>query len=270
MAPLRKLQASTQAMETLRDLWGPGDGTALRAEIDRDIARTLMPPDALGPMSAVDELALVAKYPHLPPLLRRFASGSPDYDTEELHQAIQDAIVRGPRQPEIAQEDLDTEIEAALTNASRGVPSPDLHDRVLELMHERDAYGIGWYPEQLPKIDLQLRSESITAKPRRLGVWPPPLPEPSVVDRLAAQVDPAAAERVARVDAARALAQASADELWALFPDEEEVVPLDAGVGWNNDDEEMATAEEAAARPVTPVASRPPPSLGLRARESRG
>jgi len=222
MAPKRQLQSVfSQAEESLRELWGPDlvqRNAELRAAVDRDIARTLVPTISTDPMSAVDELAALSKFPHLPAVLRRVASGSWDYDAEEFSRAVRDAIVCGPRMPEIAQEDLDAEIEAALADAAQGIPSPDLHDRVLELMHERDAGGIGWYPGRIPEVELHLRAESISAKPRQLrGTWPPKPPEPSVVDRLAATVDQVAAERVAKMDAARARVDEAADELRILF-----------------------------------------------------
>jgi len=206
----------TRPEESFRELWGEGLLSHLAREVDRAVARPLVRQVALEPLSAVDELAALSKWPHLPPVLRRVAAGGVlDYN-DEFKRAVHDAVVRGPRQPEIAQENLDAEIASALANAARGLPNPDLHDRVLELMHERDAFG--WYHStKIPEIKLDIRSESITAKPRRLGPWPPKPPEPSAVDRLAAAVDPGAAERVAKVYATRARVDEAADELRALF-----------------------------------------------------
>lgn len=186
---------------------------AMREETDREILAS-MP----GEPSVVDELAWLAKWPHLPPVLRRIAGGSIFYDEEEFHNAIDDAVLRGPRQPEIAQADIDAEIATALTRAANGERSPDLHDRVRDLLIERDAFD----PTKLPEIELNITSVSITAKPRRLGVWPPPLPEPSVVDRLAAVEDHKAAERVAKMDKAIARRNGSADDLRLLFADEDD------------------------------------------------
>ena len=207
----------TRPEKSFRELWGDGLlgylHEVLGREVDREVAGTLVPQVALEPLSAVDELAALSKWPHLPPVLRRVAAGGAlDYDNDEFKRAVHDAVVRGPRQPGIAQSDLDAEIATALTNAALGIPSPDLHDRVLELMHERDAFG--WYHStKIHEIELDIRSESITAKPRRLVGWPPKPPEPSAVDRLAAQVDPAAAKRVAKMNAAIARSQEAVDDM---------------------------------------------------------
>jgi hypothetical protein len=214
------IRATKQQADDLRELWGPDPFALLADEIDREVVRTLLR-DAYEPgVSVVDDLASIAKQPHLPPILRRFANGVQGCDRDELHRAIQDAVRREPRIPEVAQADIEVEVQTALTRAAHGEPSPDLHDRVLELMHERDADGLGWYPGKIPEIELNIRVESITAKPRRLGTWPPKPPEPSVVDRLAGLEDPTAAERVARIDAVIAHQAETVQDLRALFEDD--------------------------------------------------
>jgi hypothetical protein len=82
---------------------------------------------------------------------------------------------------------------------------------------------------EIPEYDLDIRSEEITATKRKLGTWPPTPPEPSAVDRLAATVDPRAAERVAEIEAERAGAASMIQDMknlhdlrWAPDAPEEE------------------------------------------------
>lgn len=73
----------------------------------------------------------------------------------------------------------------------------------------------------IPDYNLTIRSDEITAKPRKLrGTWPSQMPEPSVVDRLAAQVDGDAAKRVAKMDAAISHRDEMVRELRALWAPE--------------------------------------------------
>ncbi len=214
----RKINVAAWKADDFREGWGPDCTSALAEEVDREVVRTLLG-DAHEPgVGVVDELAAIARWPHLPPILRRFANGATDYDRDALHEAIHRYVRPWVRQFEVVRSDIEDTIRSALTRAAWGKMTPDLHNRVLELLHE-----CGPDPEfawRRLDYDIQLRSEQITAKPRKLGIYNPSPPEPSAVDRLAAQVDGNAAKRVAKMDVAIAHQNEAVDELRALWAPE--------------------------------------------------
>ena len=137
----RKLQASKQAADDLRALWGPDAAALLANAIDREIAATIAGIDRAANPSAVDELADLAARPHLSPILRRFARGDLNCGREAVHDAIQSAILQHREPPgdsDNIRRALQIEVQVALERAARGHPSPGLHDSVLERLHELD------------------------------------------------------------------------------------------------------------------------------------
>ena len=73
---------------------------------------------------------------------------------------------------------------------------------------------------ELPHIEFNLRVTKIEGEPRKLQHRLPRKDEPSIVDRLAGVTNPAAADRVAEVDAhnARSDAGEMIDTLWSSEP----------------------------------------------------